>query len=167
MGLISLQFLTLQLNSVRIPKPQQATTELKEGCTRLFPKGYVINSTGSLFWRNYELGAFLSCCVTLWPASLPRDSVNKNEVYWVTHRIEDAEEFCARVNKPCLRVSLNNKSYNQKLNKAKEAGIRRNREASRVLLQNWGLQDEPSGPRQAMANEIDAAKSPVFALCIS
>lgn len=84
-----------------------------------------------------------------------------------TNRIEDAEDFSTVVEDPSLRVSLKNCSNYDELNKTKETGVGCDGEPGGVLLENRGLQDEPGGPRQAMADQVYAAQSPALSFCIS
>ena len=57
---------------------------------------------------------------------------------------------------PSISVSLKNRSDNDELNKTKETGVGGDGEPGRVLLENRGLQDEPAGPREAMADQVEA-----------
>lgn len=86
---------------------------------------------------------------------------------WVTNRVEDGEDFTTIVENPSLGVSLQKSSDDQELNESEEAGVRGDGKASRVFLKNGRLHNEPTRPGQAVANQKDTTKGPVFSLRIS
>lgn len=67
---------------------------------------------------------------------------------------------------PSLRIALNNGGDDEELDYPKEASTGSDGEASRVLLENGGLKNEPTGPGQAMADEEDAAEGPALGACV-
>lgn len=71
------------------------------------------------------------------------------------------------MDEPSVGIPLHKGSDNEELNDSKEALIRSEGEPSRELLENRGLQNEPSGPGQAVADQEYAAQSPILALGIA
>lgn len=96
---------------------------------------------------------------------LDRTGRTGEEVF--TYSVEDAEELGAGVNEPGLRVSFAEGGDDEELNDTEEALVRGDGEPGRVFLENRGLQDEPAGPRQAMADQEDTAQGPVLAAAAS
>ncbi len=84
----------------------------------------------------------------------------------MTDSIEDSEQLSTRVKNPRLWISLTDESNDHELEKTEETRVGGDGEASRVLLKNRGLQHEPAGPGQAMANKVDATQGPVLAIRI-
>lgn len=83
-----------------------------------------------------------------------------------TDRVQDAEDLATTVEDPGLCVSLSNQSNDHELYESKETSIGSDRETSRVLLQHWGLQNQPAGPGEAVTNEVDATQRPALAFGI-